>query len=162
LGGGSIALRVAKYEKLPAYWRKLLSGSRMTYARSADGKRLTMLPSLCAATVQQPHQDGAVLSRNEKAYNRPISAYLSHRTGRVRIHSESPQRLCTAEVRGSNPLGSTRKSRALQGKYHDVEKGRKIERPRIFGGVHKDALLSFRRNYEMMRKFTEQRSETVV
>src|SRR5215207_2988355 len=60
-----------------------------------------------AATVQQPHQDRTEHSRSSTPFDHPNSAYLSYARGRTRTHPESLQRLCTAEVRGSNPLGST-------------------------------------------------------
>src|SRR5215203_5889118 len=67
-----------------------------------------------AATVQQPHQDRTEHSRSSTPFDHPNWAYLSHAGGQIRTHPESPQRLCTAEVRGSNPLGSTLKTAVLQ------------------------------------------------
>jgi len=64
--------------------------------------------------VQQPHQDRTEHSRSSTPFDHPNWAYLSHAGGHIRTHPESPQRLCTAEVRGSNPLGSTCKSANLR------------------------------------------------
>jgi hypothetical protein len=62
---------------------------------------------MSAATVQQPHQDGAEHSRNAYAFDRPESAYLSCVSGQGSTHQNCPCCLHTAEVAGSNPASPT-------------------------------------------------------
>jgi hypothetical protein len=61
-------------------------------------------------TAALRHQGGAEHSRSAYAFDRPKWVCLSHAHRHARTHLESPQRFCTAEVRGSNPLGSTLES----------------------------------------------------
>jgi hypothetical protein len=49
-----------------------------------------------------------------KPLRSPKLGYLSYPLGRTRTHPQSPQRLCTAEGEGSNPIGSTQKCADLQ------------------------------------------------
>src|SRR4028119_1572385 len=75
---------------------------------------------LCAATVQQPEQHGTGHRRNEFAVDWPKLARLSHAYGHTRTRPERPCRLCTAEVRGSNLLGSTLRTKGSASKTQNV------------------------------------------
>jgi hypothetical protein len=66
-------------------------------------------------TAALRHQGGAEHSRSAYAFDRPKWVCLSHAHRHARTHLESPQRFCTAEIRGSTPLGSTSRTRSTNG-----------------------------------------------